>query len=670
MQRKIRLSYAFHLLFSKKIIRLYLSKNFSLNICRFVKILIDFRDGYSIIQREFLYIKTSHTKMSIHKLPDYVINRLKAWEIVERPSSILKELVENSLDAWAQHIEITINDWWKSFLSVQDDWTGIELSDMDLLLERYATSKIQNDGDLYNISSYWFRGEALASISEVSKITVITKTKYSQIWTKLQKKWWDIITNHLAVWFEHWTIVEIEDLFFNIPARQKFLKSAQTEYFYCYSYFVNIALRHADKHLTLRKNNRIVFDLKPSNLLDRITDIYKQDWKNNLKEFDTKTDFIHFYWVVSDPRLRFWSAENIKIYVNWRPIQDKIIKKALMDAYSRQITPWEYPFAVLKLDIDPKIVDVNVHPSKLQVKFTDSQQIFQMVYNTISETLWQNKISHQSQHYNFNNPNQKFYYNQHNWVNKQSSAVLDHIVSDFWEIQQTNSPTSEQVKLFDEAIKTTNITNNSTQSLFWLDSLQNERNEWNRFFNEEIWEYKIIWQIWNSYIIIESQDALYYIDQHALAERIAFETMKKEENLNPEPLLQPLKYEITNVPNLPEKIEELNQLWFEISMLWENIIVIYATPQIFATNPVDLMTLFNHVLYLEKITFDHLIDWVYATRACKTSIKAWNKLSIPQMEALVKDWFEKIPWMFVCQHWRPFFVRIEKKEIDWFFDRK
>ena len=162
--------------------------------------------------------------MTIHKLPDYVINRLKAWEIVERPSSILKELIENSLDAWAQHIEITINDWWKSFLSVQDDWTGIELSDMDLLLERYATSKIQTDEDLYNISSYWFRGEALASISEVSKITVITKTKYSQIWTKLQKKWWDIITSHQAVWFEHWTIVEVEDLFFNVPARQKFLK--------------------------------------------------------------------------------------------------------------------------------------------------------------------------------------------------------------------------------------------------------------------------------------------------------------------------------------------------------------------------------------------------------------------------------------------------------------
>ncbi len=602
--------------------------------------------------------------MTIHKLPDYVINRLKAWEIVERPSSILKELVENSLDAQAEHIEITINDWWKSFISVQDDGTWIELSDMDLLLERYATSKIQTDEDLYKISSYWFRWEALASISEVSKITIITKTQYAQIWTKLQKKWWDIISNHAATSFNHWTLVEVEDLFFNVPARQKFLKSSQTEYFYCYSYFVNVALIHTDKHRTLKKNNRIIFDLKPSDLLKRITDIYKQNREKNLKSFDTKTDFVHLHWVVSDPWLRFWSAENIKIYVNWRPVQDKIIKKALMDAYSRQITPWEYPFAVIILEVDPKIVDVNVHPSKLQVKFADSQQIFQIVYSTISETLWQNKIAHQTQHYSFDNYKRT---SIQPWT--QNSELLDQIVSDFWENQKYNTPTSEQVKLFDQALEAVNNNTKNVQSLFWLDSLASEWSEPNRFFHKEVWEYKIIWQLWNSYIILESQDALYYIDQHALAERIAFETMKKEQNLNPEPLLQPIKYEITNVPNLPEKINELNKLGFDITMLWENVVVIYSIPHIFVAYPVDLMTLFNHVLYLEEISFDHLIDWVYATKACKTSIKAWNKLSIPQMEQLVKDWFEKIPWMFVCQHWRPFFVKVEKHEIDWFFDR-
>ena len=445
--------------------------------------------------------------MTIHKLPDYVINRLKAWEIVERPSSILKELIENSIDAKAEHIEITINDWWRSLLSVQDDWTWIELSDMDLLLERYATSKIKTDEDLRKITSYWFRGEALASISEVSKITIITKTKYAQIWTKLQKKWQNIITNHTPVWFEHWTIVEVEDLFYNVPARLKFLKSAQTEYFYCYSYFVNIALQHINKHLTLKKNNRIIFDLRPTNLLGRITDIYKQDWKKNLKEFDTMTNYVHFYWVISDPVLHFWSSENIKIYVNWRPIQDKIIKKALMDAYSRQIIPWEYPFAILKLDIDPKDVDINVHPSKLQVRFSDNQQIFQVVYNTITETLWKNKIAHQTQHYNKN-----YYYNQ-NWIiNNKNSKLLDNIISNFWESSEIKSSISEQMEIFNDAIKNTNITNSSSQSLFWLNSTTSERNESKRFFNEEIWEYKIIWQLWNSYIILESQNALYYID--------------------------------------------------------------------------------------------------------------------------------------------------------------
>lgn len=606
--------------------------------------------------------------MPIHKLPDYVINRLKAGEIVERPSSVLKELVENSIDAKATHIEICVNDGWKSYLSVQDDWSGIELSDMDLLLERYATSKIKTDEDLYQLSSYGFRGEALASIAEVSKITVITKTPYAQIWTKLQKKWWDITSTHTPVWFEHGTIVSVEDLFFNVPARQKFLKSAQTEYFYCYSYFVNVALWHTDKRRTFKRNDRIIFDLQPSDLLWRISDVYKQDWRNNLKAFDTQTDIIHLYWVVSDSSLRFWSSDNIKIYVNWRPIQDKIIKKALMDSYSRQITPGEYPFAVLKIDINPKFVDVNVHPSKLQVKFADSQQVYQLVYSTVSETLWQNKIAHQSQHYSIWWWNNSFNYIQkHWWISNNTNDVLNKIVTDFNTANQDSSPTSEKVQLFDQVVYS-QLQTNSVQSLFWLNSLSSE-SESKTFFHEEIWEYQVIWQLRNSYIVLQSQKALYYIDQHALAERIAFETMKKEENLNSERLLQPLKYEITNVPNLHEKIEELNKLWFDIAMLWENSVVIYAIPQIFVSHPVDLWTLFNHVLYLEKITFDHLIDWAYATKACKISIKAGDKLSLPQMEQLVNDWFEKIPWMFVCQHGRPFFVKIDKSEVDGFFDR-
>ena len=168
--------------------------------------------------------------MSIHKLPDYVINRLKAWEVVQRPASLLKELVENSLDAEATKLEITINDWGKSLLALEDNGTGIELSDMDLLLERYATSKIESEKDLYSLESYGFRGEALASIAEVSKITVLTKTQYAEIWTKLVRRGNENLISHLPVPFEHGTLIRVEDLFYNVPERLKFLKSAQTEF--------------------------------------------------------------------------------------------------------------------------------------------------------------------------------------------------------------------------------------------------------------------------------------------------------------------------------------------------------------------------------------------------------------------------------------------------------
>jgi len=608
--------------------------------------------------------------MPIQKLADYLINRLKAWEIVERPASILKELVENSLDAEATKIEISLVDGGKTFLSVQDNGTGIELSDMDLVLERYATSKIRNDEDLYNIASYGFRGEALASISEVSKTTILTKTAFAQIGTKLVKKGAEVVITNQPVGFEKGTLVQVEDLFYNVPARLKFLKSSQTEFFYCYNYFLDFALWHYDKEWILKKNDKIVFDLKPvRDLKERITDLYKKDWNKNLKEFVAEDDYLKIRGVVSDASLRFGSMENIKIYVNGRIVQDKIVKKAIMDAYHRQIAPGEYPFVILMVDIDPKMVDVNVHPAKLQVKFVDHNKVYGLVYQKIREILGENKI----QEYFFDKKDEKADSSSFSfWENKDTTPTSD---SAF----QYNSQPSSQPKINPASLSfedifpeqnekpTINQQKITMNSIFGLDQLTPTVQK--TFFTDEIGEYQVIGQVWNSYIVLQSRDALFYIDQHALAERIAFETMKKEQDLSQEPLLQPLKFEITQVPNLEEKIEELNELGFDISFLGENVIVIYAIPHLFLVHPVDIQTLFNHVLYLEKISFDQLVEGAYATRACKTSIKAGNKLSLPQMEQLVQEGFEKIPWMFVCQHGRPFFVRVEKKEIDKFFDR-
>jgi DNA mismatch repair protein MutL len=587
--------------------------------------------------------------MAINRLPEYVINRLKAWEVVNRPASVLKELVENSIDAWAKKIEINIKDGGKNMISIQDDWEGIQLSDMDLLLERYATSKIKSDEDLMSISSYWFRWEALASISEVSKITVLSKTAYSEIWTKLTKRWNEQVLNHVPVSFKNGTSIIIEDLFYNVPARLKFLKSAQTEFYYCYNYFVDVAIWHYDKGFVFKKNDKIIFDLEPTDsLINRINEIYKKDWTNNLKFLEYSDDDISLSGVVSDPNIRFGSAENIKIYVNSRPVQDKIIYKALMDAYNRQISPWEFPLIVLMLDIKSELVDVNVHPSKLQVKFIDSQKIYQAVYSSVYSCLGENKISSVVKEFKNNNNIVK----NHNKVPWQNVFL--------WSKEFNNKEERNIFWFQDLKSKDFSLSNNQS-----FDKVDDQK----IFSNEKIWDYQIVWQLRNSYIVIQSNDNLYYIDQHALAERIAFENMKKNKNLKKDLLLQPVKFNVTDVPGLQEKISELNNLWFDCSLLSENMMVVYAVPNIFVTYPVDLEKLFNYVLYLDKINFNHILDGVFATKACKTSIKAWHKLSYEQMVNLVKEWFENIDGMFVCQHGRPFFVKIDKKQIDTLFDR-
>lgn len=584
--------------------------------------------------------------MAIRKLPEYLINRLKAGEIVERPASILKELIENSLDAGATTIKIDIHDGGKSLISIEDDGSWIELSDMDLLLERYATSKIYGEQDLFNLSSYGFRWEALASIAEVSKTTIISKTEYSEIGTKITKIWMDSIIKHQPVGFNHGTLVTIQDLFYNVPARLKFLKSAQTEFFYCYNYIIDIALMHADKTFIFKKNDKVIFDLQPrDSLMERITDIYKKDRSKHIKELVYQGEEISLYGIIGNAQLLFWSGENIKIYVNKRPVQDKVIRKALMDAYYRQIAPSEYPLAILMIDAKPNFVDVNVHPRKLEVKFADSKKVYDMIYSNIKNALWEQRIS---------------------TINQQFSRS-----------EMSSTPISETLAMsgakdFAEEGKEDILQPHTTQANITQATMFSS-NEQEQLRDKEIGEYKVIGQLWNSYIILESVDALYYIDQHALAERILFEKIraipKQADWSDSEILLQPIIIEIASIPNLDQKLDEINALGFDISLIGENKIAIYSVPQVFSVYKIDMEKVFNHILYLDEINFDHILDKIFATHACKVSIKAGDKLSLPEMTNLVKDGFAGVPWLFVCQHGRPFFIKTEKWDIDKFFDR-
>ncbi len=593
--------------------------------------------------------------MTIKVLPDYMINRLKAWEIVERPASVVKELIENALDAQASHITVTIQDGGKALIQVADNGTWIQHADSELVLSRYATSKIANEDDLHTLGTYGFRGEALASISEVAKVTIQTKTPKAITATKIRKDDKEICFNTVPVPFESGTNVMVEDIFYNTPARKKFLKSSQTEYFYCYQLFLDFALVHYQLQWTLIKNKRVVFDLKPTdNLHTRIKEIYKKDRSDHLIDLQTEGEMLRVKWVIGDPTLRFGTADNMKFFVNGRPVQDRIIKKAIMKAFERQIVYGEFPLAIVFLDIRPWLVDVNVHPRKTQVKFIDPGAIFNRINTIVSESLAGKKVTNWNKPYGEQKRDSFPTYGKFAWP-KWKATQRSFAFYTPWK-KTPNVPTSPGLGLSVWAHVASN------ESLI-------EQEESDLLIDSY---YKVVGQLWDSYIVLQSSDGIYYIDQHALAERINFEKMKKdakENKLVPSPLLQALTVAVQAQPDLETKCEQLNTIGFDCNLIGENKVAVYAVPKVFSDYHVDIEKLLDKVLVMDAINFDAILDLIFAMRACRTSIKAGDKLSSLQMKQLVKDGFEHIDGMFVCQHGRPFFVKVDKEHVDAMFER-
>ena len=568
---------------------------------------------------------------TIHKLPPYLINILKAWEIVERPASVIKELIENSLDAWANNILVEIKNWWKDFIKVEDDWSWIIKEDLPLSIERYATSKIKDENDLQSINSYWFRWEALAAISEVSRFKIISKFIESEenIAFQLIKENNKIDIKPIWVNFDHWTQVIVEDLFYNTPVRRKFLKSSKTEEKYIREIFLNFAIVNFDKNFKLKIDWKVVYNLFwKESLMDRIYEIYPNQWHKHFKIVENWWWDYNIYWVISDSSLTFLSPDNIKIFVNKRPITDKIIKKAILEAYYRQLPHGEYPFAILFLEINPRLLDVNVHPRKLEVKFLDSGSVYNFVYKSIVTIFETDKIS----------------------SSNLSVYAFKSTSFNFWN----------------------NLDLDFSKNIFVNRSLDTYNK---KEINIRDFNLRIIWQLRNTYIILEDNDNMYIVDQHALAERVKFEKLKKDWldwKVNSYILLNPLNIDIwKNVDFLDKKIEKLSNLGFDIWWLWWNKIVVYSVPEVLNIYKIDLNLLIPKLLDLdiEEISLEKVLDQIWATKACKTSIKAWQKLSYQEMENLIKEWFEYIKGQFVCQHWRPSFVKIPKNNIEDMFDR-
>jgi DNA mismatch repair protein MutL len=583
--------------------------------------------------------------MPIRVLPNHIINKLKAGEIVERPASICKELLENALDAWASHIVLQIYWWWKDRIQIEDDGVGIAQEDLWLVLTRYATSKIEDEDDLYNLSSYGFRGEALSSIAEVSQVTIMTKTAQDSVATKLSNATWAVSMVPVPVAWTHGTTVIIENLFYNVPVRQKFLKSPQTEYFYCYDVFLWYALMHWDKHWVLYKDSKVVYDLPIcSDFLDRFRQLFKEDWINHLRILDFDNSALRLYGVFSDTALTFGSPEHIKMYVNHRPVQDRILKKAIMQAYDRQLSNWLYPLAFLFVDIPSDAVDVNVHPRKQEVRFADPWSMYQCVFQAIRSALGDQKIMQVDNEQLDKLASSSF--THHSLYTSQTDALI-------WAWSRLPFTYEPQVSLdasmpSTEDVIVSHTSENVSMPLQW----------------------RIIGQLRDMYIMLEDNDFLYFADQHALAERIAYERMKKYVHTTSwHQLLQPVSIDISPWYLIEDYERVLQNLGFDVAILWEKQIVVYGVPMFFVDYSDNLEQIVRIIMSLENPTYDMISDALYAQKACKASIKAWQRLYPQEMQSLIKQWLETIPWMFVCQHGRPFMRRFDKWDMDKLFHR-
>ena len=365
---------------------------------------------------------------------------------------------------------------------------------------------------------------------------------------------------------------------------------------------------------------------------------------------------------MGNARIRFPNASMMQFFVNWRPVEDKLIKKAVMQAYKNQFAPREYPLTILFVTIDPKLVDVNVHPRKKEVKFLDTQHVFGKIYSAVQSSLSDKKISYDTQSHS-----QKQNNNSHTYVPSTKRFDMTHATR--------HIPRASEQTLWMFDAMTTSMWQNNNQTKNHIQSetpSETYRNIDNRLLTTSQW-LQIVWQVRNMYILCQDIDHIYYVDQHALAERIAFEKLKKKlehtNNYISKSLLTPLRIEVASSLMTQHKLNELAQYGFDCAMISDHSMVVYGIPTVFAEYVLDIESLVDKLALMEHLDMWDILDHIFATKACKSSIKAWQKLSSDEMKQLLEDGHTHIPWWFVCQHWRPFFVWIPKSTIDTLFDR-
>jgi DNA mismatch repair protein MutL len=591
----------------------------------------------------------------IQILPEHLANQIAAGEVVERPASVVKELIENSLDAAASEIFIDIESGGRTLVRVTDNGYGMSRDDAFLSLERHATSKVKSADDLFALHSMGFRGEALPAIASVSRLRLTTRSVDDEAGWQIYAEG-GTIRQADAIGAAPGTAIEVRNLFFNTPGRRKFLRKEDTEFGHVADVVTRLAMSRPDIHFRLAHNGRTYLEAyRHQRLEERAASLLGRSLAGGLLsvEADSGTGEM-LVGLLGSPGISRSSTAQIYTYVNGRFVRDRVVQHAILEAYRTLLEKRRYPVTVLFIDMPPEMVDVNVHPTKHEVRFRNQQQVHDFIVTSLRERL-------------------------HKVVAAPNTAGDDIHVS----AAATVTPTAPLAQDYRERIQESLAAFNqkvATAPVFSSGAtVKGEMSGWSVGQGEasampEGW--RLIGQYLNSYLLCQVHDELVLIDQHAAHERIGFERLRRQistAGIESQNLLFPVVLELEHreAAVLTDQLGQFARFGFEVEAFGGRAFTVKAVPALLADVDVerlvrDLATELNEIGRTGQI--DDAIDQVLAVLACHSMVRANQALSLTEMQRLLKDLME-IDFGSCCPHGRPVMHRLSRRDVEKFFHR-
>lgn len=649
--------------------------------------------------------------MSIQVLDQETINKIAAGEVIERPSSVVKELVENAIDAGATAVTIEIKDGGISFIRITDNGSGISKDDIPMAFLRHSTSKIKSIEDLMNVSSLGFRGEALSSIAAVSQVELITKTADDFTGSRYVIEGGNEISLE-EVGAPDGTTFIVRNLFYNTPVRRKFLKTAATEAGYVNALIEHLSLSHPDISFRFINNNQNKLHTSGNmNLKDIIYGVYGRDITSNLMEISGKTQDVEITGFIGKPVICRGNRGYENYYINGRYIKSSIITKAIEEAYKGYIMPHNYPFTAIHFKINPSIMDVNVHPTKMELRFSKNEFVYRFVLETVKECLANRElaarvklpdpvkqqqftkspenIKQTEKSYVQENtdskpyqapriePSRESFYNstessvKQKTVNENQTTGFIKNITDYTKMPPTRLPEPFEIKRSDEMIK-------EDKKIYEAEKKQ-EAEQLSMFDTPLMSEkakadYRIIGQLFETYWLIEYEDKFYMMDQHAAHEKILYERFMnhlKVKDMDTQMIMPPVIIELNMQQEDAYKRNKqaFSRLGFEIEEFGGNAYKVNGLPA--GLPNINLKQMLIDMI--DGLTDDNstdldIITERVATMSCKAAVKGNNKLSFEEAKELIEELMQaENPYN--CPHGRPTLIVMSKYEVERKFKR-